>query len=106
MIDLFSVEREGKMRCSILLILMTLLGTFVSGPVLATDHDPQRIMVADVMERLTNGEEIVFLDTRVDLAKASVKSKIPNAILIKNGDVLNQVIQETPKEQLIVTYCT
>lgn len=94
------------MRCSILLVLITLLGTFISGPVLATDHDPQRIMLAEVMKRLNSGEQIVFLDTRVDIAKASVKSKIPNAILIKNRDVLKQVVRETPKEQLIVTYCT
>ena len=103
-----AAEREGEMRCSILLVLITLLGSFVSGPVMATDHDPPRIMLKlkEVMSQLTDGEEIVFLDTRVDITKASVKSKIPNAILIKNGDVLNRVKQETPKDKLIVTYCT
>lgn len=94
------------MRCNILLVLMVFLGTFVSGPSMAHDHDPPRIMVAEVMKRLTNGEQIVFLDTRTNLAYDSIKSRIPNAIPIENGDILNRVIRETPKDQLVVTYCT
>lgn len=101
-----TAEREDDMRRSMLLVLIAFLCTLVPGPVMATDNDPPRIMPAEVMKRLNSGEEIVFLDTRTDLARATIKSKIPDAIQITTAEVLSQVIRETPKESLVVTYCT
>jgi len=91
-----------------LLILIALLSTLSAGTssVFAHDHDPPRIMVAQVKQMMDQGSEVVFLDTRTDLSKATIKAKIPGAIQIKNGDILNKVLLETPKESLIVIYCT
>ena len=94
------------MRRSLALVLLLMLWTLAPTIVLADSHDPQRIMPAEVMERLNAGEEIIFLDTRTPADWAAASSMIPNAIRARDNAALNKVVRETPKDQLIVTYCT
>ncbi len=101
-----TAEREDEMSRSMLLVLVAFFCTLVPGPVLAHDHDPLRIMPAEVMTRLSSGEEIFFLDTRTNAARASMKAMLPDAVQVTNSDVLSRVVRETAKESLIVTYCT
>jgi len=89
-----------------LFLMSALLLLLVAGYVLANRYDTPRILVSDVQQKLVNGEDILFLDTRRDLSRARVKVKIPDAILMKSADTLNRLIREIPKDRLIVTYCT
>jgi len=89
------------------LILMSALILFlVAGYVLANRYDTPRVLVSEVQQKLLDGEDLLFLDTRSDLSRARVKVKIPDAVLMKSADTLNRLIRETPKDKLIVTYCT
>lgn len=101
-----TAEREDEMRRCTLMLLIALLGTFVAGPVLADHHDPPRILPAEVMKKQMNGEEIVFFDTRTDAARAAGQPGLPGAIQINNNEILHKVMQKTPKDSFIVTYCT
>ncbi len=94
------------MRLVFLLVLLVFGGAVIAGPVMSHDHDPPRILIADVKKLLDNGEEVVFLDSRTDIARGEGTSTIPNAILINSNAVLNQFVQKTAKESLIVTFCT
>lgn len=93
------------LRC-VYLVLIALFCVFAPAIVLADAHDPKRIMPAEVIEKLAAGEKIVFLDTRTTADWASGTAMIPNAIHVKNNEVLNKALREIPKERLIVTYCT
>lgn len=75
-------------------------------PSLADAHDPQRIMVAEVMEKLNSGVDVLFLDTRNSRDWENAKLMIPAAIRIDSNETLTRVAKETPKDKLIVTYCT
>ena len=94
------------MRLVLLLVLLVFWGSLIAGPVMSHDHDPPRILIADVKKLLDEGEKIVFLDSRTDVARGESSSTIPNAILINNNTVLKQFVEKTPKESLIVTFCT
>ena len=92
-------------RCS-LLVLIALLCAFTSAPVMAHDHDPPRIMPAGVMEKMSSGAEVVFLDTRTESARASGPAGISGSVHIHNNEALRKFIENTPKDSFIVTYCT
>ena len=55
---------------------------------------------------MTSGTEVVFFDTRTEAARASGQSGISNSVHIHSNEVLRKVIQNTPKDSFIVTYCT
>lgn len=78
----------------------------VSAVAMADSHDPKRIMPAEVMVKMEAGEAILFLDTRNSHDWAEAEVMIPGAIRIGSREELTRVIEETPKEMLIVTYCT
>lgn len=88
------------------LILIAFLGSIVAGPVLADDHDPPRILPAEVVKKQMKGEEIIFIDTRTDSARSSGQPGIQGSIHINNNEILHRVMQTTPKDSFIVTYCT
>lgn len=72
----------------------------------ADNHDPKRIMPAEVMARLNAGENIVILDTRTSADWETATLMIANALRVKDNDTLNQIVRQIPLERLIVTYCT
>jgi len=94
------------MRLVFLLVLLVFGGALLAGPVMSHDHDPPRILIADVKTLLDNGEDVIFLDSRTDIARAEGTATIPNAILINNNTVLKQFVEKTPKERVLVTFCT
>ena len=88
------------------LVMIVVCFVFVPITALADSHDPKRILASEVMERLNAGEDILFLDTRTSYDWSSSDIKIPNSIRVKNSEVLTRIAKETPKDKLIVTYCT
>lgn len=93
------------LRCVSLLLVATFC---VLAPTIAAAdaHDPKRIMPAEVMEKLSAGEDILFLDTRTSADWKAGTSMITNAIRVKDNEHLKKIVRETPKERFIVTYCT
>jgi len=89
-----------------LLSSLILFSFLVPAAAIADDHDPARIMPAEVMQRLNAGEDIVFLDTRTPSGWAAGTTKIANAYRVTSNEELNQVLHNIPPERLIVTYCT
>ncbi|HKJ04979.1 MAG TPA: hypothetical protein VJ974_05225 [Geopsychrobacteraceae bacterium] len=89
------------------LVLVFAAAVFLFMPItaLADSHDPKRILASEVMERLNMGEDILFLDTRTSYDWSSARTKIKDAIRV-NNEVLARIAKETPKDKLIVTYCT
>ena len=94
------------MRLVLMLVLLVFGGAVLAGPVMSHDHDPPRILIADVKTLLDNGEEVIFLDSRTDVDREEGTATIPNAILINNNAALKQFVQNTPKERVLVTFCT
>lgn len=93
------------LRC-VPLIMVIVFNALVPATVLSDSHDPKRIMPAEVMERLSAGEDILFLDTRASADWNAATSMITNAIRVRDNSHLNKIVRETPKERFIVTYCT
>jgi hypothetical protein len=89
-----------------LIILIIAFCGFFPALALGDSHDPKRIMPAEVMMKMNAGEAVLFLDTRNTRDWNNAKEMIPDAIRISSNEVLTRVAKETPKETLIVTYCT
>ena len=87
-------------------MLLLAVACAVSIAAFAHEHDPPRIWPATVMEKLQAGEQIVFIDTRTDAARAADNRQIPDSISVQQIKSLAQLQQQVPKERLIVTYCT
>ena len=69
-------------------------------------HNPKRIMAAEVMQKLSAGENILFLDTRTSRDWTASKVKITGAFRVGSSEILTQILQKTPMERLIITYCS
>lgn len=94
------------MKRSVSFLMIALFLLIVPAMVNADAHDPKRIMPAEVMEKLSAGEEVLFLDTRSSGDWKSATSMIQNAVRVKNDAHLTELMTQVPKEKLIVTYCT
>lgn len=101
-----TAEREFNMLRYATLTLVVLICALAPAIALADSHDPQRIMVEDVMSKMTAGEDVLFLDTRNSKDWENAKRMIPDAIRVGNSEILTRIAKETPKDRLIVTYCT
>ncbi len=99
-------ESEVSMLRKIGLILVALCCLLVPAVVLADKHDPKRIMPAEVMARLSAGENIAILDTRTTADWTTGTRLIANAQRVKNNETLNRIVRKIPLDRLIVTYCT
>ena len=64
-----------------------------------------RISPQDLKQRLEQGEELVIVDLRSDLAYRQQGSKIPGAIHIPPGE-FHRRNGEIPKDRPVVMYCT
>lgn len=91
------------MRWVLLLILFSFMYPAFA---LGDAHDPKRIMPAQVLEKMQGGEDILFLDTRNSRDWTNAKRMIPDAVRVSDSQVLARIARETPKDKLIVTYCT
>ena len=94
------------MRFWAIAIMGVLFCLLSAAPVISDSHDPERIMPQEVMRKLNAGERIIFLDTRTAAARGADNQVIPNSILIENVDTVRRVVEQTPKDSLVVTYCT
>jgi len=100
------------MRSRFILHLLTLVGLALfgctSGGITAdhSDNNPPRITIDQVVQKMNQGDSIVFLDTRNDIDWGKGKTKIPGAIRVRNNEELAQIYKTIPKDQFIVTYCT
>jgi len=90
----------------IVLILVALSCLLVPAVIFADNHDPKRIMPAEVMAKLTAGEDVVILDTRTSTDWQVGTLMIADALRVKDNETLNQIVRKIPLERLIVTYCT
>jgi hypothetical protein len=99
-------ESEDGMLRSVTLVSVIVFCLLAPVTVLAGGHDPKRIMADEVMEKLNAGEDILFLDTRTAADWAAATSMIPDAIRVRDNATLEKIVRETPKERLIVAYCT
>lgn len=90
----------------LILVILTISWLAFPALVFADAHDPVRMTPVEVMEKMNGGEEILFLDTRNTRDWANAKRMIPGAIRIGSSEILTRVAKETPRERLIITYCT
>jgi rhodanese-related sulfurtransferase len=67
--------------------------------------DDLRITVDEVRQRMQNGEQFVFVDTRNPHAWAQSDVMLPGAVRVP-ADELAKHLSELPKDKPIVTYCT
>ena len=67
--------------------------------------ESQRISADEIKRKMDAGERIVFLDTRADDAWRKADAQISGSQRIP-PDVVELHIDEIPREELIVTYCT
>lgn len=64
-----------------------------------------RVTVDEVKQRMDRGETFTFIDTRNPTAWSESDSKLPGAIRIP-ADEVEQHLDEIPRGQTIITYCT
>ncbi len=94
-------------------LCLAVFGLLACGPTQAqhaghseTTDTPERITIDKILTKMQSGEQIVFLDSRNDHAWSQATSKIPGALRVSNNGHLRQLINELPKDQFVVTYCT
>jgi rhodanese-related sulfurtransferase len=67
--------------------------------------EPSRIRAVDLKHRLSNGEDIVLIDTRNQKAWDESATKLPGALRIP-ADQIELHTHKLPRDRLIVTYCS
>ena len=67
--------------------------------------DDLRITVDEVRQRMQNGEQFVFADTRNPHAWAQSDVTLPGAVRVP-ADELNQHLSQLPKNKPVIAYCT
>lgn len=67
--------------------------------------EPTKITIQAVKQRLDRGESLLFVDSRSPAAWAEATSQIPGSIRVPPDEV-QQHLQEIPRGQPIITYCT
>ncbi|MDY6893052.1 MAG: hypothetical protein SVO26_04985 [Chloroflexota bacterium] len=67
--------------------------------------EPTKLTVDEVKTMMDRGDTIVFLDTRNKIAWGETNVKLPGAIRVPI-EMVNQYIDELPRDSTIVTYCT
>jgi rhodanese-related sulfurtransferase len=67
--------------------------------------EPTRVTTEEVKTRLERGEQFVFIDTRNQKAWAEADTKLPGAIRVP-ADEAEQHLEEIPRDQTVITYCT
>lgn len=68
--------------------------------------EPERIVIAQVLEKLERGDKIVFIDSRNDVDWGLADTTIPDAIRVGNNDQLADLVKTLPKDSFVVPYCT
>ncbi|SHI95590.1 hypothetical protein SAMN02745165_01244 [Malonomonas rubra DSM 5091] len=89
-----------------LILSSAFLLLLVAGYGLSRFNEPPRVLVSEVQESLQGGKDIFFLDTRTNLAGASLKVKIPGAELYHPTETIDRLSRDLPKDKTIVVYCT
>ena len=67
--------------------------------------EPTRVTADEVLQRMNRGEQFAFVDTRNPNAWAAADTKLPGAIRVPANEVKDH-IDETPRDRVIITYCT
>ncbi|HEY5674695.1 MAG TPA: hypothetical protein VIR78_13370 [Malonomonas sp.] len=88
------------------LLMVATVCLLVPAVAFAHDHDPKRIMAAELMAKLNAGEDIVIIDTRTTASWAVGNPMIINAQRVKDNESLTKLVRQIPLERTIVTYCT
>lgn len=65
----------------------------------------QRISADDLRQRMENGENLFFVDTRNPKAWSEADKKLPEAIRVP-ADAVEEHFADIPRDRLVVTYCT
>lgn len=68
--------------------------------------EPERMGIAQLLERLERGGQIVFIDSRNEVDWGLADTKIPGAVRVGNNDQLASLIKTLPKDSYVVPYCT
>ena len=84
--------------------LLVLLALAV--PVYAQPDQPERLTVAQVQQRLEQGVEVTFVDSRHGPSWTMAEATIPGAIHVGTSEQLRTLVKQLPKESFIVAYCT
>ncbi len=88
-----------------LLVLLVFWGSQVAAATLSKNH-PQRISIANVQKIQTNGEDILFIDTRTNLQWSRADKKLPGAVRLASARDIRELVKSYPPDTPIVTYCT
>lgn len=67
--------------------------------------EPTRVTVDEVKERMSRGEQFIFLDARNPKAWGEAETKLPSAIRVP-ADEAEQHLDEIPRDHTVITYCT
>lgn len=64
-----------------------------------------RVTVEEVKERMSRGEQLVFVDSRSEESRGKSDVQIPGSIRVPPDDAAANV-DRVPKDRSVVTYCT
>jgi hypothetical protein len=74
-------------------------------PNVVREPEPVRLSVDEVLERMSRGEPLAFVDTRNPQAWAEAETKLPEAVRVP-ADEVDQQLPRIPRDRTIITYCT
>lgn len=70
-----------------------------------TRQPPTRVTAEEILERISRGEPVAFVDTRNPQAWAEAETKLPGAIRVP-ADEVEQHLASIPRDRVVITYCT
>lgn len=75
-------------------------------PATVAKGEPTAITINDLRKQMDQGTDIVFIDTRNEMAWETSGTQIPGSIRVSDNKQLAELIKELPKNSFIVPYCT
>lgn len=64
-----------------------------------------RITAEEIKQRMSRGEQFIFVDTRNPQAWGEADTKLPGAVRVP-ADEVEKHLSEIPRDRAVITYCT
>ena len=99
------MKQLKRFKTSAWLFTAALLAVLITAPSVLAET-PERISLTAAHQALLADEPVIFIDTRNAGEWRDATTMLPDAIRVYTQDDLQRVMNQLPKDRLIIPYCT
>jgi hypothetical protein len=99
------MKQLKRFKTSAWLFTAALLAVLIAAPSVLAES-PKRISLTAAHQALLGDDPVTFIDTRTNGQWMRATTMLPGALRVYTQDDLQRVMNELPKDQLIIPYCT